>query len=212
LCFGVSRAYDFEIVTSRTKWFLGAGAFVVALGVIGAFVAASSLRTRVEPYLREQAIDYLSRRFDADVDLAALHVKLPAFSLFEVWRTHGRGTFAGVQGEGIVLRRKGKVEPPILKIRTFTLRVDLGTVFDAKKELPLVTLDGLELQVPPKEDRPRLENSETSGKSDSGIVIDELKATNTLLVIRPADSSKIPLQFEIQDLTLHGAGTGEPMA
>ena len=178
-------------------------------------VAARVLRDRVEPYIKQQAILYLSQRFDADVEMAGLHVRLPAIPQFKLLLTRGHGFMAEVHGEGIVLRRKGHAEPAILTLKSFVFHVDVGRVLESRKEVPLVVLDGLQLHVPPKSDRPKLRPALAQDNSNAAVVaevvIDELRITNTLLVIHPADAKKKPLEFQIQRLQLRTGGRNRPM-
>ncbi len=70
-------------MTSRTKkWVIGiavaALTVLVALSVVGYVLAR-----RFEPYIRDQVVSYLHDRFDSDVELAALRVRMPRASLVE---------------------------------------------------------------------------------------------------------------------------------
>ena len=55
----------------------GAAAIVVFIGLI---IAGSILSRRIEPYIRQQAEQYLRTKFRADVQISALHVGLPKLS------------------------------------------------------------------------------------------------------------------------------------
>ena len=91
----------------RRRWLIATGLcllFVVAALV----VTARMLAARFQPYVREQAIEYLENRFDSDVELADLKVSLPNTSLFQLVMTRGRDVHARVEGEGIVLRHMGR--------------------------------------------------------------------------------------------------------
>src|ERR1035441_9722772 len=70
---------------------LGAAAIVVLAGLI---VAGSILSRRIEPYIRQQAEQYLRTRFHAEVRIASLHVRLPKLSPLGMLFTRGRGTIA----------------------------------------------------------------------------------------------------------------------
>ena len=125
------------------------------LGVVALFVTAAVLARRFEPYIREQAILYLSKRFDSEVEIAALRVRIPKTSPFRLVLTRGRGVSARVEGEGISLRHKGRRDiPPLFTMKKFACEVDLETLFNSPQTVPLVSLDGLEIHIPPKGDRP----------------------------------------------------------
>ena len=72
------------------------------------------LSRRFEPYIRQQAEDYLRNRFRADVRIGSLHVRMPQLSPLRVLFTRGSGALASVDGEGIYLRLKDRAGGPPL--------------------------------------------------------------------------------------------------
>ena len=126
---------------------------LVALSVAGYVLAK-----RVEPYVRTQVISYLQSRFDSEVELAALRVRVPRFSPLQALFRRGRGVFANVEGDGILLRHKGRRDfPPMFSMKRVSFAVDLGAPLDEIKVVHLVTIDGLDINVPPKGERPLLD-------------------------------------------------------
>src|ERR1041384_3886040 len=140
----------------RTKrrykvWIIAAGVIVLGL-TAGGLIAARILSRRFEPYVRQQALDYLRKRFEADVELRSLHVRLPKLSPIRLLMTRGRGSITRVDGEDLNMRRQGRSDqPPIFVIRKFAFEIDLGKLFDETRTVPLIVLDGMEIRVPPKE-------------------------------------------------------------
>jgi hypothetical protein len=195
---------------------LGASALVVTAVLV---IAAGILARRFEPYIRDQAVEYLRNRFDSDVELAALRVRLPKTSPVRLLVTHGRGAIARVEGEGISLRHKGRRDiPPMFKMKKFAFEVDLGTLFGAPKIVPLVTLDGMEITIPPKGERPDLssgsesqQGTEPQSSSKPSVLIEKALIRNARLVILPKDRTRVPLRFDIYDLRLESAGPGVAM-
>jgi hypothetical protein len=166
---------------------------------------------RLDPYIREQAVQYLQKRFNAEVEIANLRVHMPELSVFRLHRTGGR-VAAHVDGEGIVLRLKSHPDrPPLFTMKKVGFDVDLATLFAHPKRVPQVTLDGLEINVPPK-DRPKDEkaNTDASHESDesenTGVIVDELVLHEATLKILPKEQGKKPLQFDIHYLRLQPAG------
>jgi hypothetical protein len=155
-------------MSRRQKWLIGCSACAVA-ALLALFIAARTLARRFEPYIRAQAIEYLSKRFDSHVELASLRVHVPNFSPLRLLLTHGRGALARVEGEGISLRHKNRQDvPPMLTMKKFAFDVDLGSLFDTPKKVPMVTLDGLEINVPPKEKRLPFDNGAGADNSAQG--------------------------------------------
>jgi hypothetical protein len=143
-------------VTSRTKkWVIGIAA--AALTVLVASVVGYVLARRFEPYIRDQVVSYLHDRFDSDVELAALRVNMPRTSILETLFKRGHGIMARVEGDGVVLRHKGRRDvPPMFSMKKFRFDVELRTLLDPMKVVHLVTIDGMQINVPPKGERPDL--------------------------------------------------------
>src|SRR6188474_764198 len=140
----------------KKKWLIGLG---VAGGItlIAMFFVGRAMAKRFEPYIREQAINYLQERFDSEAELGSLKISVPNLSPYKLVMNHGRGTRAHVEGENVVLRHKGRRDiAPMFVMKQFSFDVDLGTVFDATKRIQLVTVDGMEVNIPPKGERPDL--------------------------------------------------------
>jgi len=193
----------------RTAWLI-AGIFGVltAAIVVGVIVGGSILRKRFEPYIREQAVLYLEKRFDSKVELASLHVQIPPLSPVHVLLTRGRGTLARVDGSGLVVRWKGRSDvPPVLAVRKFSFYVDLGAVFNSPKVVSQVALDGMKMTIPPKEEN----GSDDSGSKALDVDIREMVARDSELVVMPKIRSKMPLIFDIAYLRLDTAGRGLPL-
>lgn len=183
--------------------------------MISLAVLISMVKKRSEPYIRDQAILYLRERFDSEVELAGLHIRMPRVSTLRLVLTGGRGSVAEVDGEGLVLRHRGRRDlPPMFAIKKFHFDVDLALLFGKNKKVPAVQLDGMEIYVPPKGERPTLnsaaplhEPQASNGKTSAGsVVIEEVLITDATLVILPRDPSRIPLSFDIHRLRLESAG------
>ncbi len=102
--------------------------------------------------------------------------------------------------------------PPLFTVERFQFDVDIRALVDSPKTVNRVTLDGLEIQIPPKGERPNLgSRSDPSGtpatkETSSGVVIEEVLVRNAHLTILPRDKTKVPLRFDIHDLRLESAG------
>jgi len=203
-----------QTMTRKRKWLIGV-AVATMLGIVALFVTASILARRFEPYIREQAVEYLRKAFDSDVELAALRVHLPETSPLRLLLTKGRGALARVEGEGISLRHKGRRDvPPMFVMKKFRFEVDVGTLFAIPKTVQSVWLEGVEISIPPKGERPKLSTT-SSPEKDSGsqtwVLIKDVTIHDAKLAILPKDREKAPLEFAIHDLRLSSAGMGVPM-
>ena len=141
---------------------------LVALSVTGYVLA-----NRFEPYIRTQAIAYLQSRFDSDVELAAVRVRMPEFSPVQMLFRRGRGVLVGVEGDGVLLRHKGRRDlPPMFSMKKFSFDVDLETLFDETTIVRLVTIDGMEINVPPKGERPQFDSGDDEKVVDLRTTVD----------------------------------------
>jgi len=203
-------------LTRRTKkWLAGIGV-AVAVMLVAVSVTGYILARRIEPFIREQVIDYLHERFDSEVEIAALSVRMRRASLVETLFNRGHGVIATVEGDGVQLRHKGRRDlPPMFAMKQFRFDVELRTLLDRTRVLHLVTVDGMEINLPPKGQRPDLASGtgqdvpSTQGAAAdtaSNVLLEEVIITNAALTILPNNAKKFPLRFDIHRVRLQSAG------
>ena len=196
----------------KKKWLLGIAA---ALGVflIVLFIAARQMANQVEPYIREQAVQYLQKRFDSDVTIGALRVKIREVSPLQLLRGDMHAATARVEGEDIVLRHKGRADiPPMFVMKRFAFEIDLRVLFDSPRRVPLVTIRGMEINIPPKGERPSLKaGGGNSSASNTDVIFDEVIINDSRLTILPRDRRKTVLQFALHNIRLQSAGKNVAM-
>jgi hypothetical protein len=193
-----------QITKRQRRWIL-AIAIAATVGLAALTIAGYVLSRRFEPFIREQAIAYLRERFDSDVELASLRIRMPKMSPLNVLLRKGRGATAGVEGEGISLRYRGAPDRPLFAMRKFSFDVDLGTLFSDLKIVQSVSIDGMQINVPPKGERRSPARSD-DGKPGPRVLIKAVHIKDANLVILPKDRTKKPLEFNIHGLRLESAG------
>jgi hypothetical protein len=205
-------------MVARTRTWLvlgavGASALFASLAVAGWYLSA-----RLEPMVRERLVAFLSSRFDGEVVLDDLEVAMPLRDPLGILLNKGRGARVTVTASGILLRQRGAREDyPLLQLRGLTFDFDASRLFDAPAVIDLVHIDGLELAIPPKDERaftpgPRdPQRLGADGSNTPQVVIGRVVADGATLVILPKDPAKAPLRFDLHRLTLHSAGAGVPM-
>jgi AsmA-like C-terminal region len=203
-------------LTRRTKKWLAAIGAAAAVMLVALLVTGYVLARRVEPFIREQVIAYLHDRFDSEVEVAALRVRMRRASLVETLLNRGHGLIATVEGDGVQLRHKGRRDlPPMFAMKQFRFDVELRTLLDRTKVLHLVTIDGMAINLPPKGQRPDLasgtgENGasvrDAAADTKSNVLLEEVIITNAALTILPNNSKKFPLHFDIHRVRLQSAG------
>jgi hypothetical protein len=146
------------------------------------------LISRAEPILRARVIETLSTRFKSKVELDTFHVSpLKGFQ---------------VSGEG--LRLFGETDPnnhepgvqPIIGVAEFRFRTGLTALFRSPMHVDTVYVKGLQLNLPPREQRAQMKNMAPRGGKIK-VVVDRLVCDQAQLVINTLRPGKLPLVFDI---------------
>jgi hypothetical protein len=167
--------------------------------------------------VHDEAVQYLRQRFHCDVQLASLNVHLPKLSTIGLLLKRERGARVSVDGTGLSMRLIGHEDlPPLFAIRRFMFDLDLKTLTDRQKTVDHVSIDGLEMNLPPKQDRAgSSDTAAATPESASGprpnVLIRDVKITDGTLTLLPRNTSKKPLLFRIANLRLTSVGVGTPM-
>jgi hypothetical protein len=177
------------------------GVMLLLLAVITAVVAY--VIHNAEPILRRRVIASLEERFRAPVELDGLHISL----------------LQGLEVSGSGLRVFPVAEPselpagahPTLSVETFQFRTGLRALFEPVMRVNTVRVDGMRLNIPPKQDRgPLLPHEKLPAKLKLSIVVDKIVCRDMTLTIETNKPGKEPLVFDIHDVTLHDVGPGKP--
>ena len=184
---------------------------LLALIAIGAFLAFPYY----EPKLRQKMVHLIEERFDGKAEVESIDLSI----------------FPTVRGSGkkLVLWYKGRKDiPPMISIDEFTVNMGFFELFSQPVKVAEVTLKGLVIQIPPKEQRRNNSNQtkpaaaqnipsdRPSGKKTTSaekfpFVIAEIHADGTVLKILPGDPGKDPLIFELHKLNLQSVELNRPM-
>jgi len=171
----------------------------VAAGTLAILFAISIAQLRPER-LRARITNALAARLNADVTIEDLEVTfLPRMRL---------------SGSGVALRIRNRPElPPFVSIAHF--RIDLGLLSATRRHVETMHVDGLMIQVPPKDARDTLgsqalDDVEASMMSTalnpSKVIIDHLITHDAQLAFVSRKPNKRPLVFLIRDLELDDLG------
>jgi hypothetical protein len=108
---------------------------------------------------------------------------------------------------GVVLRQKDRQDaPPLITIQEASASASWLQLL--RRHAGKVILGGLKIQVSPRREA---RAPQPRSSSIAGFVIDQIEADGTVLVVYPKNPAKEPLEFDIHQLTLHGAGD-QPMS
>jgi hypothetical protein len=179
-------------VPEMRKWIIVGAASLLILFVVGFAVASK----RLKPLLRQRVITAIQEQYKSEVELKDLDITIfPHFS---------------ATGDGLTLHQKDRPGlPPLITIKRMWLKATLTGMLNDPPRVERLTLEGLQINVPPKRhdsDKPGHEKPEPPK-----FIIDEVVADGTFLQILPKKEGKDPLTFDIAKLTLHSAGTVDEM-
>jgi hypothetical protein len=180
------------------RWILGSVLVLFALLA----VAARIVIARAEPILRARVIETLSTRFKSKVELDAFHVSL----------------IKGLQVSGQGLRIFGDTDPnnhepgiqPIVGVAEFRFRTGVWDLFRSPIHVDTVYVNGLQLNLPPREHRSEMHRIAPKGGKIT-IVVDRLVCDQAQLIINTLKPGKLPLEFDIENLKMTSIGPDAPM-
>jgi hypothetical protein len=184
---------------------------ILAVIIVGLLVGYLALRA-FEPKLRVQIIRAIERKFDAKAELGNLDI-----SLFPTVR---------LTGTNLTLWYKGRKDiPPLIQLQEFSAHSELRGLFQEQKQISLVNIKGLVIQIPPKEEnqtQPSGEKPQTQPKyaTPRNVKVDEPKipsfviarinSDGSVLKILPNKPDKDPLIFEMYKMTMTAVGPNQP--
>lgn len=135
----------------------------------------------------------LASRLDSEVELGEL-----SFRLIPSLR---------VSGQDLIVRHHGRDDvPPLITIRSFSVDASLTGLW--RRRVDRVTLDGLEIRMPPGEERdvetpePDDAPEATDGGGAGEVVVDELIAADAQVIFLRRDADKPPKVWAIHDLRM----------
>jgi len=191
-----------DILTAR-RWHLSRWHWIGGSAVLFVVTAAAGIViSRAEPILRARVIETLSAKFRSRVELDAFHVSL----------------LQGLQVSGEGLRIFGVADPnnhapgiqPLIAVAEFRFRTGISGLFRSPTYVDTVYLKGLQLNLPPSEQRGQMKNM---GPKDGKIkiVVDKFVSDGAQLIINTLKPGKLPLEFDIASLKMASIGPDAPM-
>jgi hypothetical protein len=191
------------------KWLIWIGASLAVL-LAALAIAAWRLSREIEPFVKTKTSEYLHNKFGSEAEIGSLSAEVPIWELLR-----GQKKEVKVHGDGIVIRVNGRRDiPPLLALKRFSFEVDLLTLWAGEPKVRRVRLQGMEITMPPKGERPPVKlggGSPSPEPPKPRVLIDEIIADGSKLTIWPKDPTKQPLEFELRKLKLESAGPGVPM-
>jgi hypothetical protein len=182
------------------------GASFVALAIALAVALMWGLR-QMEPLMKKRVVETLSARFHSPVELDRLSLSMR------------RGVV--VTGGGLrILYLAGPTKPdarpnapPMLTVESFEFGTGWRELLRPTTRVLSVKVHGLEVNIPPKEERGAAEPDDPKrrGQSALGIAVDTIECTDAKVMIETNTLGKKPLEFDIGRLVLKDVGAKKPL-
>lgn len=174
---------------------------VPLLLIVGtAFTVFAIYFQRAEPILRDRVVKTLETRYDSRVELAGFNVS--------VWRGFE------ITGRGLALYPNHlNSTRPMLSAKQFRFRATWRDLFQTPMHIGLVHVNGVDVYIPPKDERSEMNAGGNSQKHPgrAEVVVDKVEIDHATLLLGTNKPGKVPLDFEVGNLTLTSVGAGLPM-
>jgi hypothetical protein len=160
------------------------------------FIALLSVVPLTSGRARTKVIEVLSARFDGEVQLDSLKLRvLPRLR---------------AEGAGLTIRHKGRHDvPPLITIRNFAVEGNIRGLF--RKHVSTVTLDGLSIKIPPGDRDKTDDDKDEPSQQKPTFVIDNLVTKDAELIIIPRNENKKPKVWAIHDLHMQSVSFDNAM-
>jgi hypothetical protein len=169
----------------------------VLLGIVAVTLLLIALLS-VVPFRSETArakvIEVLAARLDSEVQLDSFTIKvLPRLR---------------AEGAGLTIRHRGRHDvPPLISIRSFAVEGDIPGVL--RRHVSTVTLEGLEIKIPPNDHDGASADKPLNLKA--AYTIDNLVTKDAQLIIIPRKQNKQPKVWAIHDLHMRSVSFDNAM-
>ena len=176
------------------------GIFAVAVVLLITGAGYLYLREKfVEALIRRSITQTLEERFHSKVELADLRINV-----------YPR---VRVVGHNLSVRYHGRDDvPPLIQVESFSFSAGLFSWLGPIKHIPLLRVENMKISIPPS-DKATVTSPEFKSSlpaAASRIVIDRVMCEHTEILILPRQSGKVPLDWEIHNLTLTSASASQP--
>lgn len=194
----------------REFWHSSAGRILAVVAVIVVIAGISGLfllERASSHWSREKLIELVSARFDSDIEVGDVAISLfpkPAAELHNIRFFH-----------------KGRRDvPPLIQAKQVKVSTAFWNIVRSPIHIGDVWLEGLLIQVPPKELRSKSDNgvdkndTQSAGDNESSasrIIVDVIHADGAELRLIPKEAYKEPMIFEMRELRLTSAGKKQAM-
>lgn len=210
------------------QWTLGG--VLIALTVSTATLTI--LARHFEPFIRAQIVQTLAERFHTHVELDYFHITVHHGDQAEwgLWaRGHGLRIWPPHSADATARASDTAPRPlPMIQLDEFSFHVPIRYEMTKVVHIAEVRLQGLQIHVPPRSDRPgaaarpldtvqestqdQQDSQPAKGKVLSRVQITRLICDQGLLVLETDKPDKLPLSFDISHLVVRDLSSDSPMS
>src|SRR5437899_732621 len=182
---------------SRWHWIVGISLlFIVAITAVGILIF------NARPILRARVVETLSARFNSKVELDAFDV-----SMVKGFQVSGEGL--RLFGDGDPNNHEPGVQP-LINVAEFRFRLGIKDFLRSPMHVKTVYVKGLQLNLPPREQRAQMKNIGPEGGKIK-ILVDSFVCDDAKLIINTIRPGRLPLQFNITSLKMTSIAPEGPM-
>ena len=198
-------------MSSTWKIIFGVGTAAIMATSVLLFVAIAKyryLRSHADTILRDRLVAQLTARFNSPVTLDSLHLD----------------TSDGVHvtGTGLkILYLAGPTKPdkdtadppPMVSVASFEFQTNFKALLEPTTRIVTVFVKGLQLNIPPHGPQhiPRVADApKRMSQPRTTLAVDKIVCTDSRIVIETSKPGKLPLVFDIGEVTLTDVGTDKP--
>ena len=179
----------------QKKWPIVGGVVLLVL-----ILASIGLQIFSRNFVRAHAREYLSKRFQSDMQFSSLDVSvLP---------------FVHIECDDVVFRHHGRTDvPPLITVRKITLDGSVFGLLSIRPHLSSAHIDGLRIIVPPREHKngdAEKRAEEPKPAKHSAFTVQTVTTEDAELDLLRKDSTKPALTFAIHQLTMHSVNLDNP--
>lgn len=164
---------------------------IVAVLVVGVVVTVFAVAPTLHRMARKRTEDYLQQRFESSIQFGSFDVSVYP-------RIH-------VVINGLTMHHRGRTDiPPLIQIGAINIYATFGSLFSARPVISRVTLDGLRINIPPRQSgaAPVLHGTNVDLSKKFPVVIEQITAQAAVITILRRDT-KPPKEFAVHELQMH---------
>jgi hypothetical protein len=176
------------------KWIIIFGGVFLLL-----LITIYGLARRIHTMVRSRTERILQTHFESKVEFSDFEISL-------LPRVH-------VTISELVMRHKGRTDiPPLIQVREVSMYANPLSLWQIKPRISFMQLNGLQIHTPPRGpgDEPLIQRTDEDLAKKYPVLIRELRADDTIIVVLRAQRERPPREFPIHRLGLHNLSFDRP--